>query len=284
VIAIWVVAWVAFAAIAPAARAQVIVPRPRLEEALARTDQRITAAMGLVAGAARSDAEAELASARELQGAARIAIHGPARPRVVMDLTLRARDHADRAIAMVRGLPDPDRVMAQLVQTRDGVDRAGQLITGCPDSSAHELLSQATDMQGLAESAARQDRYLAALQLTFGARERMQQALGACHQVEDLPTAAQQAVTRTDQVVIRARDSVGSQDGPAQQALQRAQQMQTQAQEQQRASQHEAAMRLTFGARANALRAMRLSARPPARATPPAASQRPAPAPAAPHR
>jgi len=263
VIAIGIGSWMTLAALASPARAQVVVPRPRLEEALARTDQRIASAASLIAGAARADAEAELASARELQGAARIAIHGPARPRVVMDLTLRARDHADRAIAMVRGLPDPDRVMAQLEQTRDGVDRAAQLIADCPDPHAHELLTQATGMQGLAESAASQDRYLAALQLTFSARESMLQALSACHREEDLPTAAQRALTRTDQVVTRAQGSIGSQDGPAQQALLRAQQMQAQALEQQRASQHEAAMRLTFGARANALRAMRLS-RPPA--------------------
>lgn len=244
--------------------AQTGVPRPRLEEALMRTDQRIAAAAAVLAGAARTDADSELASARELQGAARLALVGPARPRVVLDLTLRARDHADRAIAMVRGLPDPDRAMAQLEQTRDGVDRAGELLGGCADPRARELLRQAANLQGLAEAAAAEDRYLAALQLTFGARERMLRALRVCQREEDLPTAAQRALDRTDQVMTRARDTLGGRGGgPALEAMERAQQMQAQALQQQRASRHEAAMRLTFGARANALRAMRLSARHP---------------------
>ena len=34
--------------------------------------------------------------------------------RLAMDLTLRARGHADRAIAIIEGLPDPDRVLAQV--------------------------------------------------------------------------------------------------------------------------------------------------------------------------
>lgn len=244
--------------IAVPASAQVRV-RARLAEALEVTDRRIAEAAGIVTGAARPDAEDELASARELQVAARRALR-VARPRVVIDLTLRARDHADRAVAIVHGLPDPDRVVAQLEQTRDGIDRAGERARDCTDPHARSLLREATGMQELAESAARDGRYLAALQLTFGARERLLRAFRACGLEEDLPTASARALERTERVVARARAALGpGAPGPAGEALSRAESMQAEALERQRASEHDAATRLTFGARASALRALRLA-------------------------
>jgi hypothetical protein len=233
--------------------------RPRLAAALDVTDRRIAEAAGVLAGAGRADAEAELTVARELQAEARRALGSP-RPRIVVDLTLRARDHADRAVAMVHGLPDPDRVVAQLEQTRDGLDRAGEMLRDCPDERAQGLLREAGGMQDLAESAAHEDRYLAALQLTFGARERLSRALRVCRREEDLPTSSARALERTDQVVARARATLGAGvTGPAGEALSRAEAMQGEALEHQRAREHDAAMRLTFGARASALRALRLA-------------------------
>src|SRR5262249_57229176 len=111
-----------------------------------------------------------------------------------MDLKLRARARADSAISIIQGLPDPDRVVSQVERTRDLLDRARDRIEECDSDRAHSLLHVALDMQGRAEAAARDSRYLAALQLTLSARERGLRALRLCNVQDNLQDTAERAL------------------------------------------------------------------------------------------
>jgi len=85
------------------------------------TDDLIARAQEVVAGADNSQALDELSFAIRLQADAK-ASFGSGRFSLALDLTMRARLHADRAIALIKGLPDPDRVLAQLERTRELLD------------------------------------------------------------------------------------------------------------------------------------------------------------------
>ncbi len=243
------------------ARAQSLLTPERVQEALDRTDQRIETAAALVAGVDHPQAETELEAARVLQAQARTEFSAT-HLRVAMDLTLRARARADRAVALVKGLPDPDRVLNQLERTRDALDRARDRIQDCDQDRASSLLRVADEMQLRAEAAARESRFLAALQLTLGARDRVMRALRMCRIDEDVESAATRALQRTDDWITRAR--AATQGGGAPQAaelLTRAEGLQTQAQSQFRNRNFEASLRLTTNAGALARRAARLAER-----------------------
>ena len=240
----------------------------RVRTALERTDERITLAQSLVAGADNARARLEVEAAISLQGQARtaydqaMAASGDLRLHLLQqaaDLTLRARARADRAISLIQGLPDPERVLSQVERTRELLDRARERIESCDSDRAHALLRASLDMQVRAEAAARESRYLAALQLTLSARERGLRALRLCNMEENLQDAAERAIHRTDEVLARAHDIVGDARGRAQEVLRRADRVQAEAQVQFRAAHFEAALRMTQSARTLAYRAIRLS-------------------------
>src|SRR5262249_32532460 len=138
-------------------------------------------------------------------------------------LTLTARGHADRAIAIVRGLPDPDRVRAQLDRTGEGIDRARQSIEEGNNDRARALLRIGIEMQARAEAAYGEGRFLAALQLTMSARERVLAALRMCNAEESQHDRAEQVLRRTADIIARAQDVVTEHpDEHAREALARA--------------------------------------------------------------
>jgi hypothetical protein len=234
-------------------------PTPeRVQQALDITDRRIEQAQTLVSTSDNQNAEVELDLAVELQARARTAF-ASAQLRLSLNLTFQARAHADRAIALIRGLPDPDRVLVQLERTRELLERAKDGIEECNSDRARALLRVAFEMQGRAEAAARDGRYLAALQLTLSARERAHRALRLCKVEDNLHDAAERALSRTNEVIQRARDIVAEHGNEqARNALARSIELQSQAEAQFRMEHFEASLRLTQSARAFAHRAIRL--------------------------
>lgn len=241
----------------------------RVQTALDRTDERIQLAQSLVAGTDNAQAQFELDAAVSLQGQARAAFNqglsasGEIRLRLfqqAIDLTLRARGRADRAISIIQGLPDPERVLSQVERTRELLDRARERIEECDSDRARALLRVAMEMQGRAEAAIRDSRYLAALQLTLSARERALRALRLCNMEENLQEAAERALRRTDEVLARARDAVADHGNErARELLARAERLQGGAHGQLRAGHFAASLRLTQSARTMAYRAIRIS-------------------------
>src|SRR5262249_31378185 len=147
-------------------------------------------------------------------------------PRRAGKLTLRARTEAERAIAIVSGLPDADRVQGQLERTHSMLELARARLAGCDDRSVADLLREADDVQRRAESAAGEGRPLAALQLTFAARERGQEALRRCRVEDDVVDRAGRALQATDSLLVRARTSGPE---PPREMLERAGSLQSQA-------------------------------------------------------
>ncbi len=241
----------------------------RVRFALERTDERIELAQSLVAGSNNAQAQLEVDAAVGLQGQAKsvfsqaLAATGDVQLRLLreaLDLTFRARAHADRAIAIIQGLPDPERVLAQVERTRELLERARDRIEECDHDRARALLRVAIEMQDRAENAVHESRYLAALQLTLSARERALRALRLCNMEENLQEAADRALRRTDEVLARARDVVGDADSEqARNLLARAERVQDEAHAQFRAEHFEACLRLTQTARNLAHRAIRLA-------------------------
>jgi tetratricopeptide (TPR) repeat protein len=241
-------------AVAPAASQT----REEVQFALERTDDLIARATEIVAGTDNPQAHDELAFAVRLQTDAR-AQFAAGRLGLALDLTRRARLRADRAIALVRGLPDPDRVLVQLERTRELLDRARERIAECDAERARAVLRAAIEMQARAEVAGREGRYLAALQLTLSARERALRALRMCNLEDNLREAAERGLTRTDDLIGRARDLLTDRgDEQARRALERAIEVQTDAWAQFRNEQLETSLRLTQSARTSAHRAIRL--------------------------
>lgn len=233
---------------------------PRVQEAIDLTDRRIEVAETLVAGAASNQPAAlELNAAHDLQIRAK-STYSANQLALAFRLTTEARGHAERAIAIVRGLPDPSRVSTQVERTRDILERARERLTDCDNERARALLRVATEMQTRAETALRESRFLAALQLTMSARERAFKALRLCNIEESLQVSANRALQKTDEVITRAQDAVSdSQSEQARQALARAESLQSDATREYRAEHYEAALRLTQSARALAHRAIRLT-------------------------
>ena len=249
-------ALLAMVAVAAPASAQT---RDDVATALDRTDDLIARAQEIVMGAGNEQADIELAAAVEIQARAR-AEFGNLHYRVALDLTLRARVRADRAISLVKGLPDPDRVLVQLERTRELLDRARDRIEECDIDRARALLRAAFDIQLRAEAAAKEGRYLAALQLSMSARERAMRAMRICNAEDNLREAAERALARTDELISRARDLLTDHESePGRRALERAVEIQGEAWVQFRADRLEAAVRLTQSARAFAHRAIRLA-------------------------
>src|SRR5580765_1564323 len=135
---------------APGASAQTLTPE-RVQFALDMTDRRIEQAQMVLEGVTNDRAQAELDLAISIQTQAKsvfASAGGDLRLlQRTVSLTLEARGHADRAIAIVKGLPDPDRVRVQLERTREVIDRARQTIEECNQERARGLLRIGIEMQ-----------------------------------------------------------------------------------------------------------------------------------------
>lgn len=247
------------AAVPLAASAQDAFPRVRDE--LDRTAQRIERASALVTHATNAAARFELDQASTLQTGARTALANR-RPRIAFGLTMRARGRADRAIALAGGLPDPDRAADQLGRSHAMLDRAMERTRACHDDAVTALLRTATDMQGRAEEAGRSGHYLAALQLTLGVQERVRQALSLCNVRDDGRDAAEDALRRTDAVLQRVQERLGTTPTPtAADALAQATRAQAEAKQHFQNEHWDDSVRRTLEARALAKRAQRIAGR-----------------------
>lgn len=241
--------------VATPASAQVDVGR--LQDAIELTDRRIQLAQDLLAATPNPRAAVEVDMAVALQGSAKVAF-AEARYSAAARATFDARIHADRAIAILRGLPDPGRVEEQLQRTRDLIDRARDRLANCEVRPARELLRIAIDMQARAELAYRETRYLAALQLTMSARERAQRALRLCNANESLEEMVTTALQRTDEVLAHAHEVVDANGTErARQLLANADSLQARAHAEADAGHLKLALRITREAREQALRAER---------------------------
>ena len=230
----------------------------RLQDAIDVTDRRIQQAQELLAGAPNQAAQAELDQAVTLQSLAKEA-YAQSRYAAAARATFDARLHADRAIAILRGLPDPGRVRDQLDRTREILDRARDRLSHCDNSSARELLRIAIDMQGRAETSFGETRYLAALQLTMSARERALRALQLCNAGESLGESVASALQRTDDMLSRVHEHVDPSDHErARQLLANADNQQVRAKTEAQAGRSGVALRFTRMAREQAQRAERL--------------------------
>jgi hypothetical protein len=231
----------------------------RAQDEVAQTDRRIELAESLVPRDL-SPALGELALARETQARARAAL-GAGRFGLAQRTTLAARSHADRAIAAVRGLPDPERVLQHLERTSELADWARDRLAGCTEARAHVLLVIGQEMQERAGVAAREGRFLAALQLTNNARGRIQRALSLCNVTESLQETAERSLQKTDDLLARARTVVESHPpDEAGRDLQHALAVQSDAHAAFGARQYEFSVRLTLDARMTAHRILRAPA------------------------
>jgi hypothetical protein len=226
------------------------------------TDRRIEQAQTVLMGVDNPLAQGELSLAVTIQAQAKSVFASLVIGYLerTMRLTLEARAHADRAIAIVRGLPDPDRVRVQLERTGDVIAGARQTIEECNNDRATSMLHAGIDMQSRAEAAAGDGRFLAALQLTMSARERVLKALQMCNAEENQQDRAEQAFRRTADVIARAQEIVNEHvDDRAREALSRAGQLEDRATDEFRLQHFEASIRLSLVARGAAYRAIRLA-------------------------
>ena len=241
----------------PADAQDLTADQVRLE--FSRTDERIGQAEMIVSGSGNEPGRVEIDAATGLQAQAKTEFAGR-RPRLALALTLRARLRASRAISLVRGLPDPDRIRTQLERTREVIERARDHIEECNNDRARAGLREAFDIQVRAEDAFRNERFLAALQLTSSARDRGLRALRICNIREDLRESAERALRRTDEIIGWTRARPGERgSGRGRRALARAIELQDRAYGEFRGERFEAALRLTQTARAFAYRVARLS-------------------------
>jgi hypothetical protein len=161
----------------------------------------------------------------------------------------------------------PDRLGIQVGRTREMLDAAEERVGACADSHAGALLRSARELQDRAEAALREQRRLAALQLTRVARERGLAALAVCHLDEAVPDLARRALERTDRVIARRglndgssshgadglpRRFRGGRGGPMAGGAGRALPLQRDAWQEFRAGRYESALRLTLAARGRA--------------------------------
>lgn len=239
------------------AQAQAPADLQRLRDAIEVTDRRIQQAQELLTQSPHQLAGAEVDQAISLQGIAKRSFaegRYPAAGRATFD----SRIHADRAIALLRGLPDPGRVQDQLARTREILDRARDRVAQCQLPASRDLLRTASDMQVRAEQAYSETRYLAALQLTMSARERAMRALQLCNANESFDETVAIALRRTDDVRARAHEVVDASDHDrARQLLANADGLQSRARSEDQAGHPRLALRLTRMAREQADRALR---------------------------
>jgi len=243
--------------VAGGARAQ-SAAHARVQDELTQTDHRIETAQSLVSENPSAHAQTELDTARQLQARAWTA-YGSTQLMIALAATRDARAHADRAVAIVRGLPDPDRVQAQVERTQDVLDRARDRLDACDNDRARALLRVAMDMQQRADNALSDSRYLAALQLTMSARERVLKAMRLCSLDETLADTAARALQRTDDVLARATEAADGAPAMVREQLARAQSIQSQGQAELGQGHDEAALRLTLGARVIAQRILQFA-------------------------
>ena len=221
----------------------------RVQDELDVTDRRIEFADAMVPDGAGSPAAGEISLAKQIQVRARSAFSA-AQYQAAYRSTLEARAHADRAIAIVRGLPDPDRVQMQVERTGELAERAREKLAECDEPRARALLRISLEMQARAEGALRESRYLAALQLTMSARERLFKAMRLCRVAEALGESAAHALQRTEEVLSRARETLEAGGTPEdRRSLDRAVALQAEAESKYRAEQYESAIRMTQNAR-----------------------------------
>src|SRR5262249_9763065 len=240
-------ALVAGVLVAIPARAQ--LDPQRLQDAIDVTDRRIQLAQDLLSQTPNATASAEVDAAVSLQVLAKQAF-AQARFAAAARATFDARLHADRAIAILRGLPDPGRVQDQLSRTREILDRARDRLAQCDVAEARELLRIALDMQARAEASFGEARYLAALQLTMSARERALRALQLCNAGETLEETVANALQRTDDLLARVHEHVdGSDNERARQLLANADSLEARAHAEAQAGHPRVALRLTRAAR-----------------------------------
>jgi hypothetical protein len=245
--------------VAPAVQAQLPPPPDgsRLRDAIDVTDRRIQLAKDLLAAAPNAVAAAEVDQAVALQAIAKDAF-SQGRFDAAGRATFDARIHADRAIAILRGLPDPGRVQDQLVRTRELLDRARDRLAHCELPAAREMLRTALDMQARAEQSYGETRYLAALQLTMSARERALRAQQLCNAGESFDETVANALQRTDDILARAHEIVDARgDERARGQLANADTLQGRAKTEAQAGHPRLALRFTRMAREQAERAIR---------------------------
>lgn len=230
---------------------------PHVIDAIEATERRIEQAESLAGSTPSTVVGGEIALARELQARARSA-YAATQYLMAGRATMDARGHADRAIAMLRGLPDPERVSLQLERTQDELDRAQERLAECGEPRALNLIRVAVDMKARADGAFEQDRYLAALQLSNGARERMQKAIRICRLQEATQADAARALQRTDDVLSRVREQLGNDSGATRrQALSAIEALQADAQLEYQRAHYEQSLRMTQVARVRAKRLLR---------------------------
>lgn len=229
----------------------------RVQDAIDQTDRRIEFAESLVSVANNANATFELGLGRDIQVRARSAFSA-SQFGFAFRLTMDARGHADRAVAILRNLPDPDRVRVQVERTGDLLERTRDRLRECDDNRARALLRAAIDMQGRAEAALSESRFLAALQLTMSARERALRAMRICNLDDSRDENVARALSRTDEVLATAREALnGTEDARVVQGLRAAERMQGDAHSEFRAGHSEQALRMTQSARTQANRVMR---------------------------
>lgn len=242
-----------------AGRAQMPPPPdgPRVIDAIEATERRIEQAESLAGPTPAAAVGGEIALAKELQVRARSA-YSATQYMMAGRATMDARGHADRAVAMLRGLPDPERVSLQLERTQDELERAQERLSECAEPRALNLIHVAVDMKARADGAFEQDRYLAALQLSNGARERMQKALRICRLSEATQADAARALQRTDEVLARIHEQSANESGHARrQALSAIEALQSEAQLEYQRAHYEQALRMTQVARVRAKRLLK---------------------------
>jgi len=231
----------------------------RLQDAIDVTDRRIQQAQELLSGAPNQAAQAEVDQAVALQALAKSAF-AQSRYAAAARATFDARLHADRAVAILRGLPDPARVRDQLDRTHEILDHARDRLSHCDVAAARELLRIAIDMQGRADGSFSEMRYLAALQLTISARERAFRALQLCNAGESIDETVASAIQRTDDLLSRVHEHVDPSDHErARQLLANADNEQARAKTEAQDGHVRVALRFTRMARDQAERADRMT-------------------------
>jgi hypothetical protein len=263
---VFLIVLAALALLPAGARAQGMTAE-RVRRSMDETDRRIESAETVVSTSEDAQARAELAWARDLQGRARsFAVSGQFS--MAGQLAGQARGHADRAIMLGRGLPTRERLRAQWDRTGEMLERSVPRIHECGDDRARALLHVALEMQERARSAEEAGRYLGALQLTMGARERCLRALRLCRMEENIQQATERALNRTDEVLARVREELesgatgGAVPPRVRDALARAAVLQDDASRQLRDGHFEASLELTLTARRLAHRIAGLPLRP----------------------
>lgn len=260
---------IALGAIAGSARAQCPEDaRLRTLRDLETTDARIEQAIQAVSESGSEPARLELRAAQDIQANARAEFNA-GHCRIASDITRHALFRASRAIEIVRagegppppgGGPDPGRVLDQLERTRNLLERARDRIEECNDDRARAMLQAAFEMQRRAEEAFAQQRGLAALQLTVGARDRAWRALRLCKMGDNLKESAARALRRTDELLARARDRLATQgEERTRKVLRRAIELQERATREFHAGHFEASLRLTQTARTLSERSIRMA-------------------------